>query len=738
MREDNKMATSARLASLLEQRRASRGLYSGDKIRVLSPSSNSGISTIARRNISAETDEMIKRYNDGLIGNEDMKAFLNKQVGNAALTPQEKVDIQDKIRDFDTLIQKDKLESVYKSAPDGSFEKIQAAQTLSDFYKKRASGMVAGTPAHSQALENAGVWDQTVADLNVKANRAGQVNLQRQLQQNINTLPTSSSQRSLAEADMYKKLFETSTSQGDQEMADKYAAAYNQAITMANQHGNTETEQLNKQKIKEYIASADLEISKLKTGSAAELAAKRDKAQTVAEMYRQIGDSVNYTHFMSVATEAGQKFDSKVAGNAKAEMKAEVDVQLNELKKLESDYKNGKKITLEDGTTGLITGLALADAKDSAYRAITNYYQQGIDAGITGLEGELVKYQGLLDSNARELSSWQNGDKIDVVGKNGVIMGVDVSNPEVKQKYVEGVNGIYHKLERPVSNIPGASQLTSTELRDYINQGRAYVPVDEKGLGSDTKGNPIFRDQNGNWQSVSVVNGVPQTDEKGQLILTGPTYYPPKYATEQFVDVPTPTGTQRIWSQHDETGALKGWLPETASTLVGAEKTNALLSKPEDYNSYLIRTNNASTPNGPINAPAPVIKTSSDVPSPIPANAPNTSTKQGAVYTPPQVASVQPSQPSSQPNATSVATKQAVSVPAPTFSSQPAPSAQIKLATPVPTQSVQSIQKPVQPQQNVIQQAVNNTISNTVSGLGNLANQVKNLATNFKPSWKFW
>lgn len=236
------MAISARTAALLEQRRSSGG-YSSNRIRVLSPSKTSGINSIAKRAVQDQLSAMITQYNDGLIGNEEMLSFLQKNANNPGLTVQDKAELNSQISDFTVRIRKGQLEAVYKNAPDGSLQQIQAAEALTNFYNDRASKMEPGTPAQSQALENAGIWNQRISDLKLKGARADQKNLEAQFRQNINTLPTSSSQRSKAEADMYQKLYDLAISQGDQQSADQYAAAYNQAATVANQYTQSEAEQ---------------------------------------------------------------------------------------------------------------------------------------------------------------------------------------------------------------------------------------------------------------------------------------------------------------------------------------------------------------------------------------------------------------------------------------------------------------------------------------------------------------
>lgn len=253
---------SARQAALAARR--STG-YGGDKIRILAPV-QTGISSVAKQNAANETDIMIAKYNAGQIGNAEMKAFLQAQVVSPYTSASDKVQIQTKLQDFDVLIEKDRLEAAFKSAPENSLQKEQAAQALAQFYTNRASTMVAGTPAQSQALENAGIWQQNVKTIQDSVSRQQRKNLENQLLQRVNSLPTSSSQRSQAMADMYKQLYDMANSQGDPEDAQAYAAKYQQALTMQDQYTQQEAVQSQATTRKELINELNIRKNEYQTG----------------------------------------------------------------------------------------------------------------------------------------------------------------------------------------------------------------------------------------------------------------------------------------------------------------------------------------------------------------------------------------------------------------------------------------------------------------------------------------
>lgn len=159
------MATSARTQQLLNQRKqfATYNRFSSGRISLLSGTGSLAERTasIAKKTIETELSNKIKQYNDGLISNTDMKDYLTKIKGNTSLSASDKVDIEDKIRDFDEKVKVEKLEAVYKNAGDNTQAKIDAAQALANHYTSRAKTLQTDTPVYSTALQKAGQWSQT-------------------------------------------------------------------------------------------------------------------------------------------------------------------------------------------------------------------------------------------------------------------------------------------------------------------------------------------------------------------------------------------------------------------------------------------------------------------------------------------------------------------------------------------------------------------------------------------------
>lgn len=229
---------SARAASLYEQRKNSFSL--SDKRKVLSPS-NSTYSSAARREAVSELDAMVAKYSGGMLGNDEMRSFLQKMAGNQQLTASERTDVETQLREFDDRVRRDQLESVYKSAPEDSIQRVSAAQALASYYQTKAGSMVAGTPAHSQMIEQAGQWTNQATSLQQQAATTQRRNMRYTEEAKVNQIPNNTSDRAMARADMYLKLANQAAADGDQTDYNKYASAYQQEIT--NAQGLSEREQ---------------------------------------------------------------------------------------------------------------------------------------------------------------------------------------------------------------------------------------------------------------------------------------------------------------------------------------------------------------------------------------------------------------------------------------------------------------------------------------------------------------
>lgn len=152
-----------------QQIQAQRSKYAGfrkfsDVRRVGTPSNSLGTATgtIAKKTVEAEMKDKINSYNDGEISNDDMMQYLQGLLGNSLLTLSEKADVTNKLRDFNSQIQEQKLTANYNNTENGTPERVAAAKALATYYQQKAASQAAGTPAQSDALQKAGTWSQQV------------------------------------------------------------------------------------------------------------------------------------------------------------------------------------------------------------------------------------------------------------------------------------------------------------------------------------------------------------------------------------------------------------------------------------------------------------------------------------------------------------------------------------------------------------------------------------------------
>lgn len=219
---------SARAASLREQ----RNRYSSR--RVLRPSSlGSKANTIQRQVISLELKSQKARYDAGLLSNEEFLRYLNSVQDNPVLTPSEVVDIEETILGFEQEVEGERLEAVYKAAPDNSEAKIESAATLAAFYQNVADQQIEGTPAHSRSLQKVAQWT---------------TNAENELRQ------VETESRRLLRAE---KLFELSQIEPNTvEAAEAKAQAYQQLAIAAQEDGEA-------QESLQYLTQANNELNKI-------------------------------------------------------------------------------------------------------------------------------------------------------------------------------------------------------------------------------------------------------------------------------------------------------------------------------------------------------------------------------------------------------------------------------------------------------------------------------------------
>ncbi len=248
------MATSARYASLQSARSSYSGYGRfGGSTRVLTGSLSASANTIAKTTLSNELESKTQQYNDGVISNEDMRSFLQKMSGNTLLSASEKVQVDNKIRDFDAKIIETRYEAVYKNAPDNSMAKIQAAQTLANYYKEKAGKLSPDTPAASDALDRAGQWGQVVASETQQVNKQNRALKRAQLFQEVYKQVPNSAEEASQKYQAFTELANQAAADGDTVAAAQFSAQAQQAYSDAQATSVRETSTSNRKALNDFI-----------------------------------------------------------------------------------------------------------------------------------------------------------------------------------------------------------------------------------------------------------------------------------------------------------------------------------------------------------------------------------------------------------------------------------------------------------------------------------------------------
>lgn len=741
---------SARQQILQERRSSSLG---GSRIRILAPV-NTGISTIAQKSAANELDLMINKYNNGQLGNEEMKSFLQTQLASPYTSSSDKTQIQTKLSDFDTLIEKDRLESQFKSAQENTLQKEQAAQALARFYQTRASTMVAGTPAHSQALENAGIWQQNVQNIRTNVNREQRKNLETAYLQKVNQLPTSSSERSLAQVEMYQKLSDMAQAQGDPEDAQAYLAKKEQAATVASQYQEQELASNNKTAIKQFAAEQDLAIAKLTNNTSDELKAKAEKAYAVAQKYADIGDQLNYTKYMTIGTQAEEKYNKKLESMTGESMAKEWDKTDDEYRKTVeqaqkdlasgklniNQYSAGMASMLNQRKTDLADRIGYVEQLDSnqkikvngknirAEDLLTKYYsERDVSSGLG--YGDKSEDGGL----TQKMNDFSSGNVVAVVvppkevTKSGSVSlaGSEVARISFVNKdnlgegdWAEDGQGLFHLIKR--ETIP-------------LTQDQAYQAAQNNGYFTDSNGvsqrvqfDPNSGDPYIYGQGKKVDINEPGTARKVTVDYTGekvPSFSEDLHTFQK-------SGMRSLDSEaaqvvQEKVKAAEKQKMENITPVIAGTKPNLI----KDTNVITPTTvgqvkpvNIAQKPTGEINMPGLEVQT--------PANAPVT--EQIKVQSPEPVKVNQPGiQPVKVSQPTPGLTYQTPVAKAPVISApSTAPAVKINTTTAMPGLQVQKPAPAPAPQPNLLQSA-----ANIVGGIGT---SIKNTASDVLKKLKFW
>lgn len=471
------MAISARLSQLLEARKASSALRRfGGSTRVLLGGSSlaTQTATLAKNAATSELSDKINQYNDGLISNEDMMAFLTKMSGNTTLSVSERSDIQAKMRDFQDKISVGKLETAYKSASPNSIEKVQAAQALASYYSSKASGQMPGTPAQSDALTAAAQWNtQAETDKNSieKYNRSvKRANLFNDVYKQTPNSSAESYQKYLA----YSELASQAANDGDTLAASQFQSQAQQAYSDYTYRANSEGEQATKEqsatqrkKINDYINTTmnDYRDGKI---SGEQAIANLNEADSVAA---ELGETGIQVRLNTLATgvyrdlDKGISYTTEGAFGEKSGSGGGGDIYYDPTTGQVYAGGGGGGTTRSSGGSSSIGGVTGVTGNTK-----TQYSPAAISSGKPQTIGDYEKYyqeQVLKAHDAFIAGQLPNGQPYDSASYMKTLAALSVDRAKDLQNIVTGLDGVNPKAKLTIN---GETKTAATVKSDFAKQ----------------------------------------------------------------------------------------------------------------------------------------------------------------------------------------------------------------------------------------------------------------------------
>lgn len=515
---------SARQAQLLEQRRKYSGFSRfGETRRILNPNSLSGsLSSIARKSLDAEFVSMKKQYDDGLISNEDMRAFVQKYSDNALLTPQEKVSAADTLRDLDVAIDSSKVESSYKLAPNNTQQRADAAKAVAGYYGRLAGGMIPGTPAHSKALEKIGQWTQAARAEQDTVNKLYRQKLRAQNDLKISQMTNGTPEELQAKVESYMQLAQEAMGDGQETEAIKYqtlAQNANDQVPILQTKNAVKTirgqlnelaDQYHDGKINEdqYLSAlfeignnADLtgdaglistvnrisdQVYKNKVAGGLNRAATNDGLPVVVgkqgakTVTNWDNEDLEFKDDMKTLNESvssgvlpdGTPFNLQSWSNIYADVlvarQQDVTSRLESLSRkdpFDKVFYGGKKVTVESATESLTTELETASGSILGDKTEDGGLSAKIEALRSGRVVPIMVAPSEFTNAGDPRVSSKSVARIDFVDANNL----------PADQWTADSNGIYHKINKEKRNI--TPEEAAKVFNGYLNTGKSSVPV---------------------------------------------------------------------------------------------------------------------------------------------------------------------------------------------------------------------------------------------------------------------
>lgn len=452
------MAISARTQQLLNQRKqfATYNRFSSGRIPINSLGAT--VSSLARKTLEAELSNKVKQYNDGLISNQDMKDYLTKIKDNTTLTPADRIDVADKIRDFDDKINVEKLEGIYKKAGDNSIAKINAAQSLANYYTTKSSSLQVDTPAYSTAIQKSGEWQQVAVKEKDQVEKQARSLRRAQLFREVaNTVPNSV-QEAQMKSQAYMTLAQQARTDGDETQALQLETHAQNALNaipgiQQQQERKIEAEQRrvqqeNKKIITDYINQTynDYKDGKISSAQAvANFNAADEQASTIGDTSLQLRLN-NLSQSISQDIEKGVSYQRTGAFGAK--------------------NKPAEIILNADGTIGYkYSTPGLSEVGSATPSPISLKLSPAIEKAINQVADKYLPGDAEFKKVVRAIVTAESGGNPNIEGDGGASIGLLQANMSAGR----GVGYTKEQLKDPVFNL----ELGMKELVPAYQQGIA-------------------------------------------------------------------------------------------------------------------------------------------------------------------------------------------------------------------------------------------------------------------------
>lgn len=426
------MATARQTQNLIQRNKAAT-LYkiSGSGTRVL------GLSTFSNRLATQATDaidqDYTRRYNDGLITPEEYTKHLEEMISRSGLTPTQRTQVTDSIRDVKRNQQISQLQAAYDAAAPNTDAKVAAANALASFYETQAANLGAGTPAQADAQGNASKWKQQATTLKTSIEKTARTSLRYDQLARVSSLPSNDPQTAMEKAQVYQVLANEAFADGATDEGNRMVSAMNQELERAQKLEVAAQEA----QVKEYKGSIVQNMNKVlndygdgKVGPY-DVLTQLSQAEALAD---QTGDYTLALRINSARDRIEKDIERQQKAGAGAGKKAlteMLDTIEMDIANLETAFKYGTKFMPQSDffKQALPQGADQIDLQDLlegrnvAFMALQNLVQQAEGAGIDIPEGRRSTIFEELSKSQTTVESYKRGTLVTYIdpGSNQIV-----------------------------------------------------------------------------------------------------------------------------------------------------------------------------------------------------------------------------------------------------------------------------------------------------------------------------